>query len=65
MPAPILNGLDEAQVEKAARALLKYAKKQEENSKNILQEDEMIYLVCRTPAITTVECASRGSLAPC
>ena len=45
MPAPVLNGLDEAQVAKAAQSLLKYAAKREQSSTNLLQEEEMIYLV--------------------
>ena len=62
MPAPVLNGLDEAQVAKAAQSLLKYAAKREQSSTNLLQEEEMIYLVSEECVhVHAGQCACAGA----
>lgn len=42
-------GLDPEQVRKAASALLKFVGSQKEDSKELLQDDEVFYLVCCRP----------------
>ncbi len=39
------EGVDEAQVQKAIVALLKYIGKQKETSKNLLEDEDLLYLV--------------------
>lgn len=57
MGAASLNGLDTEQVRKAAKALLTYSAKKSEESNNLLQDDELLYLVRCTRA-----CSLRDSL---
>lgn len=39
-------GLQEQQINKAVKALLKFTGQQHDDSMNLLEEDEFIYLVC-------------------
>lgn len=46
-----LPGLDQEQVLKAARSLLKYVGQQQEQSKQLLEEDEVIYMLLALKAM--------------
>lgn len=48
-------GLDPKQVRKAAAALLKFVGSQKEESKELLQDDEVFYLVCCMKVADSVE----------
>lgn len=40
-----MEGIDEVQVQKAVVALLKYIGKEKQNSTNLLEDEELLYLV--------------------
>lgn len=73
MGAASLNGLNTEQVRKAAKALLTYSAKKSEESNNLLQDDELLYLVrwtracslhCRGGGATHFTRPGAGALAP-
>ena len=42
-----IEDVDKKQVHKAVKALLKYIGKQQKDTSNLLEEDELLYLVSR------------------